>query len=164
MHPQNEHSPPTRRSSTMATDSPPSAQRPAAFSPGGPAPITITSNASLAPFAWPASLISIPPPGSGDRPIQGVERYTAPNAGRRTPSRYPPGGTIRPRSALPISSGDGRRPVPPRRYAPGRRPRRARRPAGRRRAGVLAAHREASGGDGAAGHVLRAQPVRGRGG
>src|SRR2546423_11116605 len=28
----------------MATDSPPSAHRPAAFSPGGPAPITMTSN------------------------------------------------------------------------------------------------------------------------
>ena len=43
MHAQNEHSPPTRRSSTTATFRPPSASRPAATSPAGPAPITTTS-------------------------------------------------------------------------------------------------------------------------
>jgi hypothetical protein len=31
----------------MATDNPPSAHRPAAFSPAGPAPITTTSNVSI---------------------------------------------------------------------------------------------------------------------
>jgi len=44
MHPQYEHSPPTSSRSTMATDSPASAQRPATFSPAGPAPTTTTSN------------------------------------------------------------------------------------------------------------------------
>src|SRR5829696_4861176 len=43
MHAQNEHSPPTSRSSTIATSSPCSASRPAATSPAGPAPITTTS-------------------------------------------------------------------------------------------------------------------------
>ena len=36
MHAQNEHSPPTSRSSTIATLSPSSARRPAATSPAGP--------------------------------------------------------------------------------------------------------------------------------
>src|SRR5437016_605204 len=58
MQPQYEHSPPTRRCSTRATDRPPSAQRPAAFSPAGPAPITMTSYVSaIAPspgtLGWP---------------------------------------------------------------------------------------------------------------
>ena len=44
MHAQNEHSPPTSRSSTIATVEPGSASRPAATSPAGPAPITTTSN------------------------------------------------------------------------------------------------------------------------
>src|SRR4051794_16777554 len=43
MQAQNEHSPPTSRSSTMATFRPPFASRPAATSPAGPAPITTTS-------------------------------------------------------------------------------------------------------------------------
>ena len=43
MHAQNEHSPPTSRSSTIATFSPFSASRPAATSPAGPAPTTTTS-------------------------------------------------------------------------------------------------------------------------
>jgi hypothetical protein len=43
MHAQNEHSPPTSRSSTMATFKPLSPSRPAATSPAGPAPITTTS-------------------------------------------------------------------------------------------------------------------------
>ena len=43
MHAQNEHSPPTSRSSTIATFSPCSASRPAATSPAGPAPTTTTS-------------------------------------------------------------------------------------------------------------------------
>ncbi len=43
IQPQYEHSPPTSSRSTMATERPASAQRPAAFSPAGPAPITITS-------------------------------------------------------------------------------------------------------------------------
>ncbi len=43
MQAQNEHSPPTFRSSTIATRRPPSASRPAATSPPGPAPITTTS-------------------------------------------------------------------------------------------------------------------------
>ena len=47
MHAQNEHSPPTSRSSTIATFSPPSASRPAATSPAGPAPITTTSKVSI---------------------------------------------------------------------------------------------------------------------
>ena len=49
MHAQNEHSPPTSRSSTIATSSPSSASLPAATSPAGPAPITITSNVRMAP-------------------------------------------------------------------------------------------------------------------
>ena len=44
MHAQNEHSPPTSRSSTIATSSPSPASRPAATSPAGPAPMTTTSN------------------------------------------------------------------------------------------------------------------------
>jgi hypothetical protein len=43
MHAQNEHSPPTFRSSTIATLRPAPASRPAATSPPGPAPITTTS-------------------------------------------------------------------------------------------------------------------------
>ena len=43
MQAQNEHSPPTSRSSTRATSKPASPSRPAATSPAGPAPITITS-------------------------------------------------------------------------------------------------------------------------
>ena len=43
MQAQKEHSPPTLRSSTIATSSPASASRPAATSPPGPAPITTTS-------------------------------------------------------------------------------------------------------------------------
>src|SRR3954447_2501750 len=43
MHAQNEHSPPTSRSSTIATLCPLSASRPAATSPAGPAPTTTTS-------------------------------------------------------------------------------------------------------------------------
>ena len=43
MQAQNEHSPPTLRSSTIATSRPASASRPAATSPPGPAPITTTS-------------------------------------------------------------------------------------------------------------------------
>src|ERR1700746_2710105 len=49
MHPQYEHSPPTSSRSTMATVRPPSARRPAACSPAGPAP-TITT--SYEPFTW----------------------------------------------------------------------------------------------------------------
>ena len=47
MQAQNEHSPPTRRSSTIATFSPSPASRPAATSPAGPAPITTTSKLSM---------------------------------------------------------------------------------------------------------------------
>ena len=47
MHAQYEHSPPTLRSSTIATASPASASRPAATSPPGPAPITTTSNVAM---------------------------------------------------------------------------------------------------------------------
>ena len=47
MHAQNEHSPPTLRSSTIATSSPASASRPAATSPPGPAPITTTSKLGM---------------------------------------------------------------------------------------------------------------------
>src|SRR3954452_14853286 len=43
MQAQYEHSPPTRRSSTIATFSPCWASRPAATSPPGPAPTTTTS-------------------------------------------------------------------------------------------------------------------------
>ena len=43
MQAQKEHSPPTLRSSTIATSRPASASRPAATSPPGPAPITTTS-------------------------------------------------------------------------------------------------------------------------
>ena len=43
MHAQKEHSPPTRRSSTIATFIPCSASLPAATSPAGPAPTTTTS-------------------------------------------------------------------------------------------------------------------------
>ena len=43
MQAQNEHSPPTLRSSTIATSRPPWASRPAATSPPGPAPSTTTS-------------------------------------------------------------------------------------------------------------------------
>src|SRR6516165_5258356 len=46
MHPQKEHSPPTSSRSMMATRRPPSARRPAACSPAGPAPITSTSYVS----------------------------------------------------------------------------------------------------------------------
>ena len=49
MHAQNEHSPPTSRSSTIATFSPCSASRPAATSPAGPAPITTTSKLRMDP-------------------------------------------------------------------------------------------------------------------
>ena len=49
MHAQNEHSPPTSRSSTIATLSPCSASRPAATSPAGPAPITTTSKLRIRP-------------------------------------------------------------------------------------------------------------------
>src|SRR5436190_11088515 len=59
--PQNEHSPPTRRSSTIATERPPSAARPAAFSPGGPAPITTTSKVSaMLPPPFPCSASATP--------------------------------------------------------------------------------------------------------
>ena len=47
MHAQNEHSPPTSRSSTIATLSPCSARRPAATSPAGPAPMTTTSKVRI---------------------------------------------------------------------------------------------------------------------
>src|SRR5947207_10892167 len=50
MQPKNVHSPPANRSSTMAAVNPLSTARPAAFSPGGPDPITITSNSSAIPF------------------------------------------------------------------------------------------------------------------
>src|SRR5262245_64008295 len=46
MQAQYEHSPPTSSRSTMATVRPASAHRPAAASPAGPAPITITSKSS----------------------------------------------------------------------------------------------------------------------
>src|SRR5437762_13044424 len=46
MQPKNVHSPPANRSSTMAAVNPLSTARPAAFSPGGPDPITTTSNSS----------------------------------------------------------------------------------------------------------------------
>jgi hypothetical protein len=48
MHPQYEHSPPTSSRSTIATDRPQSAHRPAAVSPAGPAPMTMTSKVSIA--------------------------------------------------------------------------------------------------------------------
>src|SRR5713101_10072292 len=70
MHPKNEHSPPTSRSSTIATDRPPSAHRPAAFSPGGPAPITITSNSS--------PMVNSLPQDLEDRPVPRSKRYEAP--------------------------------------------------------------------------------------
>ena len=44
MHAKKEHSPPTSRSSTIATETPFSPSRPAITSPGAPAPITTTSN------------------------------------------------------------------------------------------------------------------------
>src|SRR3954451_14477883 len=49
MHAQNEHSPPTKWSSTIATSRPCSARRPAATSPAGPAPITTTSKLVMDP-------------------------------------------------------------------------------------------------------------------
>src|SRR5205085_10822246 len=48
MQPQYEHSPPTSSFSTRTTDSPRSAQRPAATSPAGPPPITTTSTSAPA--------------------------------------------------------------------------------------------------------------------
>ena len=48
MHAQYEHSPPTSRSSTIATFSPFSASRPATTSPAGPAPSTTTSKLRMA--------------------------------------------------------------------------------------------------------------------
>src|SRR5262249_13888678 len=53
MQPQYEHSPPTSSRSTMPTDRPCSAQRPAATPPAGPAPMTTTSKVRVAISAPP---------------------------------------------------------------------------------------------------------------
>jgi hypothetical protein len=58
MQAQNEHSPPTRRSSTTATASPPSPSRPAATSPAGPAPITTTSKVRIPLLARAFALVA----------------------------------------------------------------------------------------------------------
>ena len=55
MHAQNEHSPPTSRSSTIATSSPCLGEPPAATSPAGPAPITTTSKLRMRPAPYPRS-------------------------------------------------------------------------------------------------------------
>src|SRR6516225_4236395 len=56
MQPQYEHSPPTSSRSTRATVRPPSARRPAACSPAGPAPTTTTS---YEPVTWATSFIRV---------------------------------------------------------------------------------------------------------
>src|SRR2546422_9104700 len=66
----------------MATESPPSAQRPAAFSPGGPAPITMTSYSSLT--SDPLFLA----PGHRRRPLHPTLSSSMGTA-RNAPSRLP---------------------------------------------------------------------------
>src|SRR3954449_9689045 len=93
MHAQYEHSPPTSRSSTIATSSPCSASRPAATSPAGPAPITTTSKLRIAgtlPSALRAATISRAHRAPGDDRLR-RGRFVGVVASRGT------GGLVKPR-------------------------------------------------------------------
>ena len=125
MQAKKEHSPPTSRSSTTATESPASPRRPATTSPGAPAPITTTSSSRSStlrpPFAtdqttaspWcvgPAHQDGRPQPEYPSVRAATRRRRSGGSRGRRRWDRPPPS----PRA------GAGRR--PPGRRSPGRSP------------------------------------------
>ena len=76
MHAKKEHSPPTSRSSTIATSTPASPSLPAITSPGAPAPITTTSNARS--LIWTSSVSTFDQ--SDARPLSRVRLAACPGA------------------------------------------------------------------------------------